>query len=351
MKKFKILLLLLTVSVAVFYSCTDNDPVENDIVTTKSISLRTTLNEIKKTNNISGRNSLTAQDQAFCFSFVFPINLSYNNGTVITASSFSGLIEILTSETNTLYIDGIEFPFQVQQEGTVTTINNEAEFFTLIQGCSFYTVNNTVFDFTCYEIIFPISVINANNQTITVNSQTELVQLVSTPTGTSTYQLNIIFPISVVQNNQTIVINSLYEFFDLNNDCPSSNCICFTDYNPVCVQTTTGIVEYSNACQAACDGYTSADFVNCDGSVGTINFGSSLGSCFTMNYPVQVQHNGAVITINSDGQLLQYYFPNQSSIPAFVYPVVVNFNTPTGFVAFTFANQTAFDSAIINNCN
>ena len=150
MKKIKILLLLLTVSVAGFYSCTDNDPVENEIVTSKSISLRATLNEIKKANNINGKNELATQDQAFCFNFVFPINLSYNNGTVVTVSSYEGLIAVLASETSTFYFEGIQFPFQVQQEGTIFTIDDEAEFFALILECNFLTVNNFVFDFILF---------------------------------------------------------------------------------------------------------------------------------------------------------------------------------------------------------
>lgn len=351
MKKIKIVFLLLTIAVAGFYSCTDSDPVENEVVTSKSIALRTTLNEIKKANNISGKNALTTQDQAFCFNFVFPVSLAYNNGTVISVSSFQGLLDVLANETSTLYIEGIAFPFEVQQEGAVITIANEAEFFALIQDCTFHTVNTFVFDFTCYSIVFPISVVNANNQTVTVNNQLELVQMVSTPTGTTSYQLNIVFPISVMQNNQTIVVNNLYEFFDLNNDCPSSGCVCTADYNPVCVQTTTGIVEYSNACHAACDGYTAADFVNCNGPV-TINFGSSLGTCFNMSYPVQVQsQQGTLITANNNGELLQYYFPTQSAIPALVYPVTVLFNSVTGPVAMTFVNQAGFEAAIANNCN
>lgn len=350
MKKIKILLLLLTVSVAGFYSCTDNDPVENEVVTSKSISLRTTLNEIKKANNINGKNELSTQDQAFCFNFVFPLNLSYNNGTVVTVSSYEGLIAVLASETSTFYFEGIQFPFQVQQEGVITTIDDEAEFFALILDCNFPTVNNFVFDFTCYDIVYPISIINANNETVVIETQVELMQYVSTPTGVSTYQLNIVFPISIEQNGLTIVVNDLYEFFEINNDCPSSSCICTADYTPVCVQTTTGIVVYSNACFALCDGFTQADFVSCD-PILTTNFGNGLGSCFTMNYPVQVQHQGALVTANNNGELLQYYFPSWSSIPALVYPLTVNFSTPTGFIAVTVADQATFEAAIINNCN
>jgi hypothetical protein len=392
MKKFKLLILLLTVSAAIFYSCSDSNPIENEAIASKSISLRTTLNAIKKVNGISGKTTLTTQDQAFCFAFVYPITLSYNNGTQITVSNFAGLLEILTNENMALYVEGIVFPFQVQQEGAVTTIHDEAEFFALLQGCdNIQVVNDFVFDFTCYSIVFPISVINANQETITVNSQAELLQLVSTPAGTNTYQLNIVFPISVVQNNQTIVINDLYEFFELNNDCGASSCFCPTVYQPVCVQTPAGIVEYSNECFAACDGYDQNDFVSCDPnnpcpcpgnfdpvcvqtSAGVVQydnachaecdgftsadfitcgvnpnptFGQLLGTCFTVSYPVQVQFQGALITVNNDGELLQYWFPSASAYPAFNYPITVTF----GNTVATVANQSAFQTLVAQHCN
>ncbi len=349
MKKIKILLLLLTVSVAGFYSCTDNDPVENEVVTTKSISLRTTLNELKKANNISGKNSLTTLDQAFCFNFVYPITLSYNNGTTVTVNSAAGLLEILSNETSTLYIDGISFPFQVQEEGTVTTIDDEAEFYALILSCTnFQTVNECVFDFTCYEIVYPVSIVNANNETVVIETQAELMQYASTPTGTATYQLNIVFPISIIQNNQTIVVNDLYEFFDINNDCAGSSCICTADYNPVCVQTVTGIVEFSNACFAQCAGFTQADFVNCNSNP-TSTFGQLLGNCFNIAFPVQIQHQGALITASSNGDVLQYYFPTQGYMPAFHYPITVSF---AGVIApYVFNNQAEFEAEISIHCN
>jgi hypothetical protein len=347
MKKIKILLLLLTVSVVGFYSCTDNDPVENEIVTTKSISLRTTLNEIKKANNINGKNDLSTQDQAFCFNFVFPLTLSYNDGTVITVATYDGLLEILTAETETLFLLGIAFPFQVQQEGTITTIDDEAEFYALIQECGFSPINDDVLQFSCFQLVYPISVINANGNTIEVETQGEFESLLI-----NGEVVEMVFPISVIQANETIVVNNLYELFDLYDECDgnTTSCICTTDVNPVCVQTVNGIVMYSNACLAQCDGYTAADFVSCD-PILTTNFGNGLGACFTMNYPVQVQYQGALVTVNTNAELLQYYFPSLSSIPALVYPVTVNFNTPTGSISMVFANQTAFDSAIITNCN
>jgi hypothetical protein len=349
---------------------------------------------MKKVHNVSGKTTLTTQDQAFCFNFVYPITLEYNNGTQVIVSNFEGLLEVLVSESNTFYIDGIVFPFQVQQEGTITTIDDEAEFFALIQECgNIQIVNDFVFDFTCYDIVFPISIINANGHTVAVNSQAELLQLVSNPAANSTYHLNIVFPISVVQENQTIVINSLYDLFDLNNDCAASSCVCPTVYDPVCVQTPTGIVEYSNACFAECDGFTPNDFVSCDPNnpclcptdfnpvcvqttAGVVQydnacraecdgftpadfitcgvnpnqtFGQLLGSCFTVSYPVHVQFQGALVTIHNDSELLQYWFPAHSAYPAFHYPITVTFSGSN--ISTTIASQSAFQLLVAQHCN
>ena len=350
MKKVKVLVLLLTLAVGGFYACTDSNPVENEVVTSKSISLRTTLNAIKKVTNPTGKS---AQDQALCFQFVYPINLSYNDGTTISVTSFQGLLDVLLAENTALYIEGIEFPFQVQNEGAVTTIHNEAEFYALIQSCDFPTVNDCVFDFTCYEIQYPIHIINANQETVTIENQTELMQYAANPAGsnTSTYQLNIVFPITIIQDNQSIVVDDLYEFLDINDDCAGNSCICTADYTPVCVQTSTGIVEFSNACHAECAGYTADDFVNCNGSNPTDTFGQLLGSCFNVVYPVQVQYQGALVTIHNDGELLQYWWPNQSYFPHLVYPVTITFQTPVNTVTVVVNSEAEFQSAIDNHCN
>ncbi|WP_162126203.1 hypothetical protein [Flavobacterium phycosphaerae] len=393
MKKIKLLVLLLTITIGGLYSCTDSNPVENEVVTSKSIALRTTLNELKKTNNLNGKLN---KDQTLCFQFVYPISLSYNDGTVVTVNSYQGLLDVLTNESSNLYIDGIAFPFQVQEDtAAVTTISNEAEFYALIQGCTFETVNDCVFDFTCYDIVYPIEVINANGATETIETQTELMQLVSDPNGNNTYQLNIVFPISVIQNNQTMVINDLYEFFDLNNDCEGSACICTADYAPVCVQTANGIVQFSNACHAECAGYTANDFVDCNSTspcncptdinpvcvqtpngivqfdnaclaqcegftandfvncnpTPTNTFGQLLGTCFNVVYPVEVQNGGSLITINNDGELLQYWWPNQAYFPALNYPVTITVATPVGNTTIVIANEAAFESVIASHCN
>lgn len=330
-------------STAVLYSCTDNKPVENEVATHKSFSLRATLNAIKKSNNVTGKD---ATENPVCFEFVYPLTLSYNDGTTVAVASFEGLIDILSNETDTLYIEGIAFPFQVVvSNGATSTIANEADFMALIETCGIETYDETVTTATCFEFQYPFSVINQNNETIVINSEAELNDLFSNSTENDIYDL--VYPVSVTYNGATVVVNDMYELMDLNDSCDDTTtpCNCTQEYAPVCVQTANGIVEYPNACYAECDGYTTADFVDC-GS-GVVVDPTSVGACFNFVYPVQVQSQGAVITVNSDDELFQN--ANATGSLDLVYPLTVTFIS-TG-TTMTFADGDSFSNALNQNCN
>ncbi len=476
MKTLKILVLLVLTSVT-FYSCSDSNPIENASKAQKSIALRTVFNEFKISNNISGR-----LENPFCFDFVYPVSFSYNDGTAVTVSSFEGLLDVLSNETQALYIEGIVFPFQVTANGIITTINNEEEFTTLVQNCGYATFDDDIANTFCFDIVFPIQV-EIDGQVSPVNSLQDLLNIVNDPTSNG--EIQIVFPISVIYNNDTVVVNSIYEFYEMTNNCDQGGCICTQEYAPVCVQTPNGIVEFGNMCYAECAGYTQNDLVPCnangcdisnvevtvgncnpDGSyqltinfaytnpgittfevhnvandlVGTyqisslpitINnytnssnngstdmvyislgvncsasqqynvpscgacncptdvnpvcvydanstliqfnnsclaacagyspimfvncnptnstFASSLGTCFNIAYPVVVQSGGALVTVTSNAQLLQYTNPTTGAMPVMNYPITVTFiNTSE---TFTFASQAAFQAQIDSHCN
>src|SRR6478672_12067889 len=150
MKKIKILVLLVTIAVATFYSCTDNNPIENEMVTQKSIAARTAMNELKIANGISDKDANSTASNPFCFEFVYPITLSYNTGTTVSVSSLQGLLTILAGETSSLYIDGISFPFQVMHGGAIQTINTEGQFISLLISCGFNTINLDLLNSFCF---------------------------------------------------------------------------------------------------------------------------------------------------------------------------------------------------------
>jgi hypothetical protein len=232
MKKVKIFFLVLVASMG-FISCEDSNAIDSQNNAQNSIALRTMLNELKLANNITGR--LAASDSnsnPFCFEFVYPVTFSFSNNTEITITTFSGLLDALSSETPNLYLSGIVFPFQVientsQNETNTITINNEAEFFTLIQNCNFNTLNDDLLQPLCFDFVFPIgfSAITGTANTFVVNNLQELHNyLTLQSTNPSGYLQQIVFPISVISNNQTgvvtvVVVDNLYELYQMINSC------------------------------------------------------------------------------------------------------------------------------------
>jgi hypothetical protein len=290
MKTVKIFLLVLAVLMG-FISCEDSNAIDSENNSQKSAALRTVLNELKLTNNIAGRSA--ARDSisnSFCFEFIYPVTLTYSNNTEITIATFTGLIDVLTSETPNLYLSGIVFPFQVientLQNVTNTNtiiINNEAEFLTLIQNCNFNTLNDDLLQPLCFDFVFPIgfSANNATANTFAVNDLQELHNYLRLQlTNSSGYLQQMVFPISVISNNQTVVVNNLYELYQMINSCDNP-CICTQEYAPVCVQVRTdSIATYPNLCYAICDGYTQNDIVSCNPAPCEIsNLVSTVGSC------------------------------------------------------------------------
>lgn len=482
MKTIKILVLLLAFSAVTFYSCSDDSPIKNENAAQKSIALRTVLNELKTANSIAGRNATTATPaNPFCFEFVYPITVSYNNGSAVTIANLEGLLDVLSNESPSLFLEGIIFPFQVGQAGlgVTVTISTEEDFTALIHNCGFDTFNDDLEHTFCFDIVFPISIMQGG-QVLVIHNSEELHNHIGNPANG--VETQIVFPISVIYNNQTVIVHNLYEFYQMTNNCNS--CVCTSEYAPVCVHTANGtIVEYGNLCMALCAGYTQNDLVSCNPSTecsitnltttvgnchqdgtydltinfvynnppntnftiydsnnniigtypltslpltifnhssagvdnsltvnfginsncsatqhwpipdcnipcncppdvfpvcvrdvngtliqfdnsclaachgytpimfencnpGTSNFSTQLGSCFQMNYPVGVQYQGAIVTVNSDGELLQYYFSASGHIPALHYPVTVSFANAN----YTFANQAAFESQISTSC-
>lgn len=260
MKKIKLLWLFVSILAVIIVSCsTSNESID----TQKSSALRIFLNEFKTTNNISGR-SMT-NDSTMCFEFVYPLTFSYNDGTTVSVNSETELVNILENETSTLYIDGIAFPFDLLVSGSTTpvTITTEAEFWEVIDTCDIDTYDDYIVSGPCYSFVYPFSLLNNNNQTVSINNEQELYGLFQNSNDTN-YIVNFVYPFSVTYNNATVQINNEYEFAQMNNNCTYSNCNCPTVIDPVCVYVSGVVIQFPNACLAECAGYTAADFVTCN---------------------------------------------------------------------------------------
>ncbi|WP_353779370.1 hypothetical protein [Winogradskyella sp. 3972H.M.0a.05] len=351
MKNFKIALLSLAVILACFTSCTNNEPVVQPQQTEESESITTALNQLASRIGEDGNIAYasTADNPTgnivfdFCFDFVYPIDLSYNNGTTVSVNSFEELIEVLIGSNNDLYVNGIAFPFDVETYNEdsdaieVVTINNEEEFISLLEDCDFdapdcacteeydpvcvevsdpsgvaFTITYpnacwaecdgfTEADFVddcendyngnggeeCFTFNFPLTIITDDGETITVDSEEELGTVLY-----DVYYFDFVYPFTVTtDDNEVVTINSEEDWLDVLEDCYddyNNGCECYEDFNPVCVEVQTGsgqveIIVFPNACYAECEGFTPNDFVECED-----NGGNGCDSCTTDFDPVCV---------------------------------------------------------------
>jgi hypothetical protein len=260
MKKIKYLLLFISIFASVFQSCSNS---EDTIATQKSSALRIFLNEIKLTNNISGKSANTNSDM--CFEFVFPLTLSYSNGNTVSVLNQEEIINILENETSELYINAIAFPFDILVSGSTTpvTITTEAAFWDVINNCDIETYDDYAVSGPCYSFVYPFSLINSNNETIVINNDQDIFTLFQDE-NENNFIVDFVYPFSVNYDNTIVQINNQYEFSEMNNNCNDSNCICPQVFDPVCVNVGGVVINFPNACVAECAGYTAADFVNCN---------------------------------------------------------------------------------------
>ncbi len=347
MKKIKHFLVLLLISTSLLQSCSSSD----DVNTQKSSALRIFLKEMKAANNISGRS--TNDEPSMCFEFVYPLSLSYNNGTTVNVQNLDELLSILENESSDLYIDGIAFPFDILVAGNPTpvTITNEEAFWSVIESCDIDTYDDSISDDSCFTFVYPFSLLTSNNQTVVITSEAALYNFVD-DNNEDNYITDFVYPFSVVYNNETIQINNAYEFEEVISNCTTTNCNCPDVIDPVCVNVGGQIIEFPNECLAECSGYSSDDFVDCSGSGNDDTFADVLESCLNISYPVQVQFNGAVVTAQNDAQLLELYNPTQSQspLPAFNYPITVSFEDNTN-QTYTVANENALIELINLHCD
>ncbi|WP_152611483.1 hypothetical protein [Psychroserpens damuponensis] len=235
MKHFKLILLSALFVACCFTSCTNNEPVVDEQNINDSASITTSLAALRTQFNSQGNVIPTENPTGnivfdFCFDFVYPLHLSYNNSTTVTVNNLDELIDVSINTTNNLYISGIEFPFNVevynedQDAIIITTIANETQFATLIETCDF----NTSSSCECYEIYDPVCVdITApNGQTFVMTypnacyaecdgfTEADFIENCqgdyNNPGGSNCFTFN--FPLSIITDNgDTITVNSQAE--------------------------------------------------------------------------------------------------------------------------------------------
>ncbi len=285
MKNFKIFLLSFALIAGFLTSCSNEDSVVEEQNINETEAITQSLNRLAQQFDNDGNVVATSNPAGnivfdFGFDFIYPLNLSFNNGATVAVNNLDELIEILINSTDNLYVNGIEFPFEVEiydedsDAIVVISINNEEEFLDLIEdlwddddSCECYEVydpvcieiqdpngnsfvitypnecyalcdgftpndfsNNCEEDynnpggFECFEFNFPISIVTDADVTIVVNSQNELDNALY-----NTYSFDFVYPFQITTDDGDIeTIEDAEDFYEELEDC-------FDDYEEPCL--------------------------------------------------------------------------------------------------------------------
>ena len=277
MKNFKLSIFSVLIVLLAFTSCTNEDTiVDTQQNTEESESITTTLGRLSQQYDENGNVDQTNNPAGnivfdFCFDFVYPIDLSFNTDTTVTVNSLDELIDIYSSSTENLFINGIAFPFQVETYNEnsnaleIETINNEDEFFSLLEDCNFDEIEDcycteeydpvcvnvtdldgelftisypnacyaicdgfTEDDFSeeceqdydsgageCFEFVYPISIILDEGDPVIVNSREELFNATY-----GAYHIDLVLPLDIIIEGDTVVtINDYDELEAIIEEC------------------------------------------------------------------------------------------------------------------------------------
>jgi hypothetical protein len=197
------------------------DETNNEETFTASSNLTTLLRSASQ-NNGTQDNIIDGSD---CFSVVFPVEV-FANGQKLTLESINDLrlvqeiFDQFPSDTDVL---DIVFPIQVVTEDfTTIDVANANDFASLISNCT----NSIADTYACVDFVYPINcfIYNNNNEqtgSITLNDAHEwLDYLLYLQEG---IYIAINYPMSVVVNGQTIVVNSNQELIDAISQADCSN--------------------------------------------------------------------------------------------------------------------------------
>jgi len=276
MKNFKLSIFSVLIVLLAFTSCTNEETiVDTQQNTEESESITTTLGRLSQQYDENGNVDQTNNPAGnivfdFCFDFVYPIELSFNTDTTVTVNSLDELIDIYSSSTENLFINGIAFPFQVETYNEnsnaleIETINNEDEFFSLLEDCNFDEIEDcycteeydpvcvnvtdldgelftisypnacyaicdgfTEDDFSeeceqgyesgageCFEFVYPISIILDEGDPVIVNSSEELFNAIY-----GAYHIDLVLPLEIIEDNSVVTINSYDELEAIIEEC------------------------------------------------------------------------------------------------------------------------------------
>tara|TARA_B100001094_G_scaffold77425_1_gene73763 strand:+ start:248 stop:937 length:690 start_codon:yes stop_codon:yes gene_type:complete len=209
------------ISILFLNSCSYEKYEEDSIIPNESISLRITIQAIKKINQLNTIKITDIQDKMMvnsslelCFNFNYPINIVYKDNSTINVTSFSQLIQLILNESQENHMSQIKYPFSVimASNNQEVSILNESAFENLIEECGYFTlafseIKEAYID--CFDFNYPVSVFINGNQ-YNFNDESDAVNLAAT-FNQEVNSFNFVYPFSIKkQNNPNINIPDYY---------------------------------------------------------------------------------------------------------------------------------------------
>jgi len=288
---FIALLLLAIVSLLLtIVSCSnDNEELILPQNTTTKQNLKTSLTTYTKaaTSSDQASNYLDSSDD--CFTINYPYSFVDDQGNVTEINSEEDLYAFINGlDPNTPYNFMYVFPLNITlEDGTQSTLDSLDALVETLFACEDIDMDSPNGSLECFEFNFPLSVVLESGQTIEINSQEELFSIPDA--------VDFVYPITVTLDDSTVItINDSDAFDELYNTCfnidTNDEDICFEIVYPLnLIQDNGTITTVSND-----DEFN--DFIE---SLGEDDF-------FTLTYPIHVVdlETDTEQTINNDDEFI-----------------------------------------------
>ncbi|MFK7748148.1 MAG: hypothetical protein AB8B65_07150 [Kordia sp.] len=286
MKNFLKFSFILALAVFTFSCSNDNtDVIPEDESATTNAALKTSLTTYARTATATNPTEVIFQNNNEnsdaldnCFTLNFPYTVTNGNVTATVNSE---------AEAQNFFNAGytVAFPVTVVlADGNLVTVANELELIGLLEDCIGEEIISIGND--CFEFNFPLSVVTADGATVIVNDNLELFSVEDT--------VGFVYPITVTVGNAIVTVNNDDEFDALYNDCydiePCDDCgtNCFEIVFPLTLIDDAGNVTTVN---------DDDEFVTYLDGLGNDTF-------FTITYPMTIEYEDETqVTINSDEEL------------------------------------------------
>ncbi len=256
-----------------------------------------------------------------CISIQFPFELVLESGMTVTVNSTSDFEDATDEEAPDPVVDFV-FPLNVvDNEGNSTQVNDNIELGTLFASCipddgwddtidsnGTFTIPAFLFEELCFDLVYPVDLEDADENTYTANNEAELIDLIATSSN-----LSFVLPITVLdEEGNEVIIENVPRFYDLYYSCDG-----------VSPPGTEGgiLIDLSELDSANCEFETLAiqfpyDVVTEAGELITVedeNQEAALilsGENYTIQYPFNlVDEDGTVITINDEMEFILFILP------------------------------------------